>query len=325
MLALRKAELEDVELSVRIAAAVHPDEPEDPAVRRHRWARPDGDFHADRHIVEEAGEPVGFVFCGWPARWPDRGPRHGRFEIQLLPEARSEDAYAWVLAEVERRLGAAGATVFAQRMREDEGFTIAEAERHGYRYDRLSKAWELDLVARRDVLLAARAEGRARMAELGVNVRTLAETPGDDVLRRVYELDIGTTADVPTTIPHRRPSFDFWRSAMASPDIHDDRVWVGWVGLEPVALSFLAYPAAGNVWTGYTCCAREHRGRGIARAVKLETLGQAIELGATRVRTDNDEANAPMLHINEQLGYHRIPGFLSYLKQDPGAGVHLPS
>ena len=48
--------------------------------------------------------------------------------------------------------------------------------------------------------------------------------------------------------------------------------------------------------------------------MKMETLGQAIELGVTSVRTDNDEANAPMLHINEKLGYHRIPGFVSYLK-----------
>jgi hypothetical protein len=30
---------------------------------------------------------------------------------------------------------------------------------------------------------------------------------------------------------------------------------------------------------------------------------------------DNDEANTPMLPINEELGYQRIPGILSFRKQ----------
>jgi len=32
------------------------------------------------------------------------------------------------------------------------------------------------------------------------------------------------------------------------------------------------------------------------------------------VRTDNDSQNAPILHINEQLGYHRITGATSLIK-----------
>ena len=100
-----------------------------------------------------------------------------------------------------------------------------------------------------------------------------------------------------------------------SPDFRADRSWLARDGEQVVAWSFLKYPAVGRVWTGYTCSARSHRGRGIARAVKMETLGQAIELGVRSVRTDNDEQNAPMLHINEKLGYHRVPGFLSYLKE----------
>jgi len=56
-------------------------------------------------------------------------------------------------------------------------------------------------------------------------------------------------------------------------------------------------------------------GRGIARAVKLQSLAQAIELGIPFVRTDNDSENAPMLHINEALGYHSRPGFASFVKR----------
>jgi GNAT superfamily N-acetyltransferase len=69
------------------------------------------------------------------------------------------------------------------------------------------------------------------------------------------------------------------------------------------------------VWTGYTCSHPDYRGRGIAWAVKLQSLAQAIELGIPFVRTANDSENAPMLHINETLGYYSRPGFNSFEKR----------
>jgi GNAT superfamily N-acetyltransferase len=62
----------------------------------------------------------------------------------------------------------------------------------------------------------------------------------------------------------------------------------------------------GHVSTDFTCVARSHRGRGIARALKMETIVQAIDLGVDRVRTDNDFRNAPILHLNEDLGYRHV-------------------
>ena len=83
-----------------------------------------------------------------------------------------------------------------------------------------------------------------------------------------------------------------------------------------MALSFLRFPPVrGNVWTGYTCSHPEYRGRGLARAVKLQSMAQAIGLGIPAVRTANDSENAPMLHINEQMGYEPLPGFVSFLKR----------
>jgi RimJ/RimL family protein N-acetyltransferase len=80
-------------------------------------------------------------------------------------------------------------------------------------------------------------------------------------------------------------------------------------------MSFLRFPPAGGpVWTGFTGTVASHRGRGIARAVKMETLAQAIELGVDSVRTDNDQRNVAMLHINEDLGYTPRPAFATYEK-----------
>src|SRR5207249_49650 len=51
---------------------------------------------------------------------------------------------------------------------------------------------------------------------------------------------------------------------------------------------------------------RAVRGRGIARALKYESMGQAVEDGHSRVRTNNDTDNPPILRINEEMGYRAV-------------------
>lgn len=62
----------------------------------------------------------------------------------------------------------------------------------------------------------------------------------------------------------------------------------------------------GIPWTAYTGTRRSVRGRGIARALKYESMGQAIEAGYTRVRTNNDADNPSILKINQQMGYKLV-------------------
>ena len=69
---------------------------------------------------------------------------------------------------------------------------------------------------------------------------------------------------------------------------------------------------------------RAARNRGIARALKLECFAQAIELGVKTVRTGNDETNAPMLHINDSLGYRKGPGWIHFRKDDAVPDVGSP-
>jgi mycothiol synthase len=49
----------------------------------------------------------------------------------------------------------------------------------------------------------------------------------------------------------------------------------------------------------------EYRGRGIAKALKLCTIEFARENGYRQIRTSNDSTNAPMLHINDAIGFQR--------------------
>jgi GNAT superfamily N-acetyltransferase len=82
---------------------------------------------------------------------------------------------------------------------------------------------------------------------------------------------------------------------------------------EPVGYSYLAYRPS-LVETGFTGVLREHRNKGLARALKLETLVQAIGLGVRAVETDNDYENAPILHLNEELGYRELASRLEFHK-----------
>ncbi|MGA8297633.1 MAG: GNAT family N-acetyltransferase [Acidimicrobiales bacterium] len=62
-----------------------------------------------------------------------------------------------------------------------------------------------------------------------------------------------------------------------------------------------------NTW--FTGVAPESRGIGLARALKLTTMALARREGGIRITGFNDVKNAPILHLNESLGFERCPGF----------------
>jgi GNAT superfamily N-acetyltransferase len=107
--------------------------------------------------------------------------------------------------------------------------------------------------------------------------------------------------------------FEDWAVWMQPPAVQLDRVWVAFSGEAPVGYSFLEFHPS-LVHTGYTGVLATHRGQGIARALTLATLRQALELGVKAVETGNDFENAPILHLNEDLGYRSIPGQLEFHK-----------
>jgi len=122
--------------------------------------------------------------------------------------------------------------------------------------------------------------------------------------------------DIPTTVPFTATTFDDFMKWMRSPGLHADRIWIARDGDAIIGVSILSYPPKrGVVSTDWTGVARAGRGRGVARAVKCETVMQAIALGVDRIRTDNDFKNKPILHINETMGYTRRADGVQYMKK----------
>ena len=72
--------------------------------------------------------------------------------------------------------------------------------------------------------------------------------------------------------------------------------------------------ANGPAITSATGVLREHRGRGVATALKLASFRFLKERGYREARAHNDTENPPILRLNEKLGYRRLPGWLAWEK-----------
>lgn len=314
-MSFRPATLADARLYAELTAAYRPDEPADPGVTAHSWANPTPGKSQERFIVEVAGRPVGFAWHQEPDA--ERDPeRNGDVGVFLVPAAMSRDRYRAAFELIEEQSAAAGVRILTAETWEDATEEAAVLSALGYRRDRLSKAWELDLVEHRDRLLLLAGRTEAMMREQGIHCSPVADDRDPEIWSRCFEAQANAAADIPRSGPFIRPTYAQFMNWMGGPDISPGWYFTAKDGERVIGMSNLRLPPAqGNVWTGFTGVVRKYRGRGIARAVKMAVLKQAIEQNVPRVRTDNDEENGPMLHINEEFGYQRIPGILSFRKE----------
>ncbi len=274
----RPATIDDAALAADLMTAAYPALAQDPVLTRYRWEHPRHGFSYRRFIAEVDRKPVAFVESS-----------HGPWD--QLPD---REAYA----------------------AEDEPEVLETLRGLGYQQDRVERVWELDLRAHGKRLQEEADVARRAMVAKGVELLTLTDWRDPEKFRKVHALNELTLPDAPHTFPILPMSFNDFMERLSGPDKPHDRYWVAHQGDRAVAMSYLTYPPVrGTVWTGFTCCDPEYRGRGIARAVKLQSLAQAVELGIPAVFTDNDSENAPMLHINERLGYGSRPGFVSFVKR----------
>ena len=313
-LVLRPAALDDVPWATRLLTERDPAEPANEESIRHSWRMSDPDRVQDRWIVEASGTPIGFSYHEHPA-WSIAPMRASRIAAWLPRDARRPERLARAFALLEPFAAADGAELFMAGTREGQDDEYAALVGLGYSEERRSKSWELDLAANRATIAAMTASSRERMRAEGIEITTIDRVADPEKWRKLHAMIEASIQDIPTTVPHAPESFESFMRWMSSPGLHADRLWVARDGSAIVGMSVLDYPpGVGNVWTDYTGTSRAARGRGIARALKCETVTQAIDLGVARVRTNNDGQNAPILHLNEEMGYSRIPGHIQLLK-----------
>ncbi len=312
---LRPAGVGDERDYARVIASIHPDETVDPDVLRARWKqeahRPQ---NQGRFLILDDRRTCGIAFWTRPADWAAGPVNVATVNVRMIPDEESATDFARILAEMEAAAKASGADLARAVAREDELFHPRELKACGYSVDRTSRSWALDLTSRAGELISARARAREAMSKIGIELRSLGTPVSEATRRDLYALAAETIPDIPSSFPESVPTFEEWRSKMSEPGVYEERIWTAWSDDTLAAFSYLLFPAAGDVWTGYTATRREFRGRGVASAVKLETIGQAIEIGINSINTNNDLENAAILRINSSLGYQAAPGLISFVK-----------
>jgi hypothetical protein len=134
--------------------------------------------------------------------------------------------------------------------------------------------------------------------------------------QNLYELHRTCAADNPAYEGWGFPNFStFCRTTFDSPRYLPDAHFIAADGEHWIGLASLDYYAEQRAMhNGFTGVLRAYRGRHLALALKLLSISVAQRYHIDYLYTNNDSTNAPMLAINQRLGYHESPGILMLIR-----------
>ncbi|POX45713.1 GNAT family N-acetyltransferase [Streptomyces sp. Ru71] len=264
-------------------------------------------MHPDAHyrplVAVRDGEVIGTaqVFLAHDSTEPGQG----NVNIYVHPDHTGHGVGTLLLRAAEEHLAAHGARKLLSWVL-DGPRNRAFAERHGYRASRSAHFLRLDL-----------ADGTLPPLQdppPGVELRKGSDFAGD--LRPLFALDAETTADEPSDIDVEFTDFDTWvEETWRHPLFDAELTTVAVADGRPVAFTAARTDGATRYATGMTGTARAHRGRGLAKLAKNDSLHRARAAGYREAFTGNDTGNEPMLAINKWFGYEVCGTEVRYVRE----------
>lgn len=229
-------------------------------------------------------------------------PGAAQVSVEVHPEHRGRGVGAALYERIEAHLGAIGARRVRAFAVEDPA-NLRWAESRGFVRGAHDRYASLDTAK------------LPPMPELppGVSVVSLAEAGP----QAVYDLDSAASVDEPGDMSFDGIPYDTWLARYwHSPDQQLDVGTVVMVDGVPACATFMeANLALGKGVSTGTCTLREYRGRGLAKIAKSAALRKAAETGIHTALTCNDYTNAPMIAVNDWLGYEPFAGEHSLIKR----------
>jgi len=234
-----------------------------------------------------------------------------RFHLQLCvdPEARGQGIGTALHDAVLQELMDLDPVSLSVQVRESEPRALRFAQVRGFQEIKRDFESILTLAA---FDFEAHREPEARLVREGLAFRTFRELDGPGFRRCFHDAFERVRVDVPRADPPTPLTFAFFeQNVLEDPSMLPDAFVFALDGATILGFTG-AYAGAhpGTVDTWLTGVLPQARGRGVATALKVRSLRHAANLGYTAVRTDNDTRNAPMLAVNDRLGFQRQPALV---------------
>ena len=294
----------DLEL---IASIVNRTSPEDgTSIEELRWSSatyPGG----TRFIAELDGQPVGVSTVGriyvhppdYEALWAT---------VNVLPEARGRGAGSALLGAAARVARDAGKSHLHVPVSAGRPDSVAFLGRRGFIEFERSHAVRLDLT-RLD-----RTAALEPAVPDGIELTDLAARP--DLVAGIHDVALEAFLDIPGGEPMAVGDLAEFRAR----DVERPGIPAGGfaIALERATGQVVGYASllakAGSPDVAFhdmTAVRRDWRGRGLATALKLRTIGWALDNDLVALETGNNEANVAMQAVNRRLGYRPLADLLT--------------
>lgn len=312
---VRPVQAGEWDAAAEVYTAAHPHDPQSGTDLHKRDAEQRGWGYRTATLVALDGPQV----VGTAGFYQNPGAYHpDRYSLELAvrPGRQGQGVGGALWTALDSRLRALGAESVRGLAREDHPLAPGFLARRGFVPGQRYFYSALDVPAFDHARVAP---GLEALAARGVQIVSLAElrAAGEPKLpARLHALMSDVRQDVPRAEPATPLSFQvFGDAVLGDPGLLPEAYLVAVHGGQFIGQTALYRTEAGpELLTGLTGVTRAWRGQGVATGLKLAAIRAARRLGAPLIRTDNASDNAPMLAINDRLGFVRDPASVSYLR-----------
>ncbi|ALX48462.1 hypothetical protein AOX59_07470 [Lentibacillus amyloliquefaciens] len=261
-------------------------------------------------MVTAKGNMIGFGMFVMGAWDPVLKPGYAEVTINVDSKWQSHGIGSRMLDEIEILAERHGADSLQTSIKDTDERSLDWAKKRGFSIT--SQTFESQLSITEFDTSQFDASFKA-LNSAGIRFTSLAEYPQDEVSHnRFWNFWRELVSDIPGMADQPLPDND--RMNQLTQDVDKNGFILAVDGHQWIALSMIIKETDTTYYNSMTGVSRKYRGSGLAQAIKVKAIDYALQNGATYIRTHNDSKNAPMLSLNEKLGYRQKPGQFSLVK-----------